>query len=845
MLRNEKQVVYLSKIVDKLKLINKMEIHEIKQRLSIYHVLQYYSLEVKNNHIHCPFHKDKTPSMRVYGDSNSVYCFSGNCDHGNKVIDVIDFVLLKESEGGQPITKHQALLKCKEMLGSNTTNTLQNTFTVLQNQLPNSKKAVAYLQERGLQELKEIGSNHRNGNNTVAYKYPHLKNCLIFPLKNKNGSIVSLYGRSFTVTKQNRHFYLKDRQGLYPNYPSRATQHLILTESVIDAKTLELHANLPTNTSILACYGTNGFTQEHSEAVSNLPNLETITIFFDGDTAGRTASKKLATQLQQVHPTKTIQIVATPSDEDINSLWTNNESTELFTHYLQLKEESQKPKVVSQKSKEESPKTQEQPTNNQEPTTENQQLTFTVKGQVRNLGDSLKVTLQTSYEGKNIIQKLDLFDYAMLEKQAKLTAKALHIEETILLEKWQGYALQLEQQQTPKEEKEEITIDKATQTKCISFLKSTNLLQRFNDAIGKTGVVGETDNRLLLFLIATSYHSTTPLHGLIQGSSGSGKTKLLQSIYKLIPNEAYKSFTRVTESSFYNYTESSLTHKLLCFEDIDGLKEEALLALRELQSNGRLVSSTSQKLESGKIQSMERVVNGPIASLSCTTRADVYEDNISRCFVIAIDESVAQTKNIIHYQNQLAKGTINTQEQQKIRYFVQNCIRLLHNTPVVNPYADKIQLPQNTHKLRRLHGMYQNLVAQVTWLHQYQRKKDNQGRLITQKEDLQLASSILLETIVLKVDELHGSLRQFYEKLKEYIKDKGVDTQFTRFDVKQATGLGKSQINNYLQQLVSLEYIQQFGYANRGYKYKISYWDDYKVLRSKIQKDLQRQLDNL
>jgi len=38
---------------------------------------------------------------------------------------------------------------------------------------------------------------------------------------------------------------------------------------------------------------------------------------------------------------------------------------------------------------------------------------------------------------------------------------------------------------------------------------------------------------------------------------------------------------------------------------MDGLKEEALLALRELQSNGRLVSSTSQKLESGKIQSMD------------------------------------------------------------------------------------------------------------------------------------------------------------------------------------------------------------------------------------------------
>ena len=170
---------------------------------------------------------------------------------------------------------------------------------------------------------------------------------------------------------------------------------------------------------------------------------------------------------------------------------------------------------------------------------------------------------------------------------------------------------------------------------------------------------------------------------------------------------------------------------------------------------------------------------------------------------------------------------------------------MLQNLTVVNPYADKVSLPQNTHKLRRLHGMYQNLVAQITWLHQYQRAKDMQGRLLSEKQDLELACTILLETIVLKVDELHGSLRQFYECLKEAIKEKGTEYNFTRFDVKQATGLGKSQTNNYLQQLVALEYVQQFGYANRGYKYKIAYWDDYKVLRNKIKKDLETQISKL
>ena len=243
-----------------------------------------------------------------------------------------------------------------------------------------------------------------------------------------------------------------------------------------------------------------------------------------------------------------------------------------------------------------------------------------------------------------------------------------------------------------------------------------------------------------------------------------------------------------------------MCHKLLCFEDIDGLKEEALLALRELQSNGWLNSSVSQKVETGTASSVEKLVKGPIASLACTTRADLYEDNISRCFVLAVDESASQTAKIIDYQNRLAAGQIDQSQITKTRAFMQNCLRILQPEIIVNPYATKIKLPQNIHKIRRLHSMYQHLVAQITWLHQYQRKRDSNGRLITEKQDLQAACDILLETIILKVDELHGSLRQFYETLKTGIQKKGgEDYVFTRFDVKQVTGVSKTQAHRYLQ----------------------------------------------
>lgn len=832
-----------------------MQIHEIKTQLSIHQVLARYDLEVKNNHVHCPFHDDKTPSMRVYKDTNTVFCFSGNCRHGNKVMDCIDFIMYKEN-----CSKHQAINKAKALLGFRDTQTISDTYYILKTQLPRSKKAREYLKLRGLEKLDEVGSNHRNGNNAVAYQYPKLKNCIIFALRDQYANVVSLYGRSFSATKQNGHFYLVGRTGLYPQYPKPDTQNLILTESVIDAATLQLHATLAKQHHILACYGTNGFTQEHKQCVSQLKQLRTITIFFDGDAAGQKAAHTLAQQLEIQFPEIEIKIVDTPQDEDINSLWTNHEDAAIFQSLLQeaspVSKKGNLPKqntstaaaiepVQSVKPVQQEGATAEKETSKEE--NNDQQFLLQVKGNPKNTGDSLKVTLQTKSPstGQMLIQKLDLFDYTSLEKHAKIAAKTLDIDSSVILKEWQIYALTLEKQIANTVEEKQYTPDAATKNHCITYLKSHDLIHNINQHIGKTGVVGEEQNRILLFLIAISYQSKNPLHGLIQGSSGSGKTKLLQSIYKLIPKEHYKALTRITESSLYNYKEKELCHTLMCLEDLDGLKEDALLALRELQSNGWVASSKPHKNDSGAHNSKENQVNGPIATLACTTKADVYEDNISRCFTIAVDESPAQTSKIIAYQNKVAKGDIDTQEQEKIKHFIQNCIRVLRPLSVVNPFADRISLPQDIHKLRRLHGMYQNLVAQITYLHQYQRKCDKQNRIIATKQDLQIACDILLETIILKVDELHGGLRQFFEALKKALKHKGKGHTFTRFDVRKITGLGTTQTRNYIQQLLALEYLQQFGYANRGYTYKISYWDEYSMLRTKIQKDLQYQIDQI
>jgi predicted transcriptional regulator len=178
-----------------------------------------------------------------------------------------------------------------------------------------------------------------------------------------------------------------------------------------------------------------------------------------------------------------------------------------------------------------------------------------------------------------------------------------------------------------------------------------------------------------------------------------------------------------------------------------------------------------------------------------------------------------------------------------VQAFIQNCIRLLKPYKVINPYAEKLQLPEEAHKIRRLNDLYLSFVKQITLLNQYQRKQDNKGRLISTIEDLQTANDILFESIVLKVDELDGSLRQFYETLKLYVKKQNDENGFELREIRQTMHMSKSQLHRYINDLIELGYIQQNGgYANKGYRYKILYWDNIEAIREKIKNLLQSQI---
>lgn len=708
-----------------------------------------------------------------------------------------------------------------------------------------------------------------------------------------------------------KHLYLKNRSGLYPSYPNQEAKRIILTESIIDAATLlsikdttfsSSRTSLKINNDsyqILALYGTNGLTKEHIKCLSELPELAEIILWLDGDAAGKAANAKHAKTLQALLPTVTLSVVEMLENEDINSLTQGHQSVDgqadpgIFTQLLKERKpfvcstnpQTLEPSYSSGEQKNHKPALAHHPSglNTKNPntraertdehllnTTNANKITYitetarySIKGGIRKDLDSLKVTLvieqlqsSSGHYALKSRNKIDLYEDKQTEKIARESAEKLKLRADLiendlnmLTDLLDEYREDLAGQAEKEIINQPVAVPTAAKENCIRFLKSPKLLARINELIGKSGVVGEQNNRIFLFGIASSYKMPSPLHALIQGSTGSGKTHLLSTIIDFMPPEDTLSLTRVTESSLYNYGEYELQHKLIGLEDLDGLEEKAELAFRELQSKGMISSSTSGKNEqTGQITGYVKKVYGPIASLSATTKGDIYEDNMSRCFLVAVDESQAQTRRIIQYQNQRAAGRINKNEEKQAAELLRNCMRLLQPLEVINPYADKIHLPQEAHKIRRLNDLFQSYVKQVTLLNQYQRQRvaGDPKTLITAKEDLRTTIEIMFDSILLKVDELDGSLRDFYEKLKHYVLAKGKEYEFEQREIRQNFRISKSQMQRNINNLLELEYIvKTYVSARNTFHYKIAYWDNMEHLRNRIKQDLNKQLEKL
>ncbi|TAF98432.1 MAG: hypothetical protein EAZ44_11400, partial [Cytophagia bacterium] len=296
-----------------------------------------------------------------------------------------------------------------------------------------------------------------------------------------------------------------------------------------------------------------------------------------------------------------------------------------------------------------------------------EEMRFTLLGGIRLDGlDRLRVTLKieiTERKFKHYLnnpdiadlalrQNLDLYNDSQVEKLIRKTAERLEVGSTAVAQALADITNQLEsyrlskiqENENPKNSHKTLTNEEITAAK--DFLTAPNLMERTSEAIGNSGVVGEEQNRLLMYLIFTSRKLSQPLHIISLGSSGTGKTHLQEKVGELIPEEDKLEITSLSENAFYYFGQTELSHKLILIEDLEGAMN-VLFPLRELQSKKRISKTVTFKDTRGMTKTITLTVEGPVSVAGCTTREGIYEDNANRSFLVYLDESQAQDDKIM------------------------------------------------------------------------------------------------------------------------------------------------------------------------------------------------------
>lgn len=884
-------------------------IERIKRDVPLTDLCRDYGIELsgsgKNRLGRCPFHEDDEPSFAVTPSKNLWNCLAG-CGGGDSI------ALVMKKEG---ISFRRAAEKLAARLGlapeaeSITTHTgthheiltdpvpglsdarLMNIVSGFYHQtFLNQHPAMKYLQKRKAFHP-EAAKRFRIGyaNRTLGYRVPattaagkelksqlqklgilrksgheHLSGSVVFPIFDRNGSPVQIYGRKINEHLRKgtpMHLYLEQpKRGIWNRDGVEKQKEWLLCESILDALTMWCQGFR----NVTCSFGVNGFGPDHWRLIEEA-KPERVVICYDHDKAGNEAAETLSRRLGE-RGIGTLR-ARLPEGCDINRLAVESPDArgalaaaiEGASVTVALARPACPPgsvpaapapeptETAAKTEKAASSLAADQPA---APADKPASLpveqkgedlnialgdrAYRVRGLAKNLAyDTLKIQLRVMLGESFHLDGLDLCSHKQREQFVKVAAAETGLRPDILKRDLGRILLKLEELQEqniqrslqPKSEAVP-EIESGEREAALALLRSPDLLETILADFNKCGVVGEDTNKLVGYLAATSRKFDKPLGIIVQSTSAAGKTTLMESILAFIPEEERVKYSAMTGQALFYLGETDIAHKILAIAEEEGA-ERATYALKLLQSEGELtIASTGKDAATGRLVTEEYHVQGPAMIFFTTTNIDIDEELANRCLTLTVDESREQTKRIHQLQREAEtiEGVFAREEAAAILATHRNAQRLLKSLPVHNPFAPQLTFLDDRTRTRRDQVKYLTLIRTIALLHQYQRPvrtSTRGGRTIEHlevtREDIAAANRLAGEVLGRSLDELPPQSRRFlnllHGRVSALAKEKDLEppqVRFTQRDARDWTGWSPPQVKRHLAKLVDMEYLLAF-----------------------------------
>lgn len=266
---------------------------------------------------------------------------------------------------------------------------------------------------------------------------------------------------------------------------------------------------------------------------------------------------------------------------------------------------------------------------------------------------------------------------------------------------------------------------------CKDLAVEPNILQRFEEEIVRCGLVGEDRIAKLLYLAVTSRLFAKPISVAVKGPSSAGKSFTVATVLRFAPHSAYHDLTGMSDHAL-PYMEEPLAHRFLVLYENNGIQgENASYFVRSLLSEHRIRYATVESVK-GELRSRLVEKEGPTGLITTTTAIALHPENETRLLSVTVNDTPAQTKAILARTAQEDFTSPDLSEWVALQeWLAQGPVE------VTIPYSETLGglIPPLSTRLRRDFTLLLNLIKAHAVLHQANRDRDNQGRIVATLSD--------------------------------------------------------------------------------------------------------------
>jgi hypothetical protein len=329
------------------------------------------------------------------------------------------------------------------------------------------------------------------------------------------------------------------------------------------------------------------------------------------------------------------------------------------------------------------------------------------------------------------------------------------------------------------------------------LLRKPDILGEFVKVCQSQGLVGEDHTAKLLYLMMTSRLLEKPVSGVVKGPSSGGKSFTVDMVLKAFPPTAFYLRTAMSDRSLA-YSDEPLKHRMLVIYEAAGMASDMVTYLiRSLLSEGRIVYEYVEKTADGlKPRLIER--EGPTGLLVTTTWASLHPENETRLFSVTVRDDPKQTAGVLQALAARAQGRSPERPDFTPWHALQTWLELAGCRQVTIPYADELASLADTRavRLRRDFGAVLNLIRAHAILHQVQRERDQNGRIIATLEDYRAVHEVIADVIGDAIQAtVSATTRATVEAVAQLIEDakrENKPTEVGKAQLAKALGLDKS-----------------------------------------------------